>query len=110
TLLAYWMSKKTPHTLYVIDPSPFNETRCRGAISQKVEIWRDENCLKVLPKKLGKGGVTRTEVLEFAEVEVNGVDTTLSSWVTAEGKCALTTCLVAAPTRTRRGQRGKAAP
>jgi hypothetical protein len=68
TLLAYWMSKKTPHTMYVIDPSPFNETRCRGAISQKVEIWRYENCLKVLPKKIGKGGVTWTEVLEFAEL------------------------------------------
>jgi hypothetical protein len=68
TLLAYWMSMKTPHTMYVIDPSPFNETRCRGAISQKVEIWHEENCLKVLPKKIGKEGVTWAEVLEFAEL------------------------------------------
>ncbi len=68
TLLAYWMSEKTPRTMYVIDPNPFDENRCRGAISQKVDMWQAENRLKVLPRKIGPEGVTWAEVLEFAEL------------------------------------------
>jgi hypothetical protein len=66
TLLAYWMSEKTPRTMYVIDPHPFDEGRCRGAISQKVEVWQGENRLKVLSKKIGPQSLTWADVFEFA--------------------------------------------
>jgi hypothetical protein len=68
TLLAYWMSEKTPHTMYLIDPSPFDENRCRGAIAQKVGLWQAENRLKVLPKKIGPQSLTWAEVFEFAGI------------------------------------------
>lgn len=69
TLVNDWMcSAKNPRML-VVDPKPFDKSRCRLAILTKVAGWKDDGRLKVKKFKVGIGpkDMSWTKILKIAD-------------------------------------------
>jgi hypothetical protein len=64
-ILLDWMLSEKDVKMIVIDPEPFS--RCRGAISGKVEIWRMENRLEEIKRRVSKDDMNWEEIFDTAQ-------------------------------------------
>lgn len=69
TLVNDWMCSATRPRMLVVDPQPFDESRCRRAISRKVATWESDGRLKVEPCGVGVGpkDVSWTQILKITD-------------------------------------------
>jgi hypothetical protein len=68
SLLIDSLCSETGPRLIVIDPEPFHPSRCREAVSGKVEIWQSEGKLEPpIARHVGANDMTWTEILEVID-------------------------------------------